>query len=67
MIEDWEYPDTFQPGDKVWFFGKKAKVVEGFDQAREFWPGWAVPIAFNDGEFVTVAHAGDLKRRGKKK
>lgn len=60
-------PNDFEPGDKVWFNGLKAKVVAGFDQVREDYPMWAVPIEINGSEFVTIAHVDALKARRKHK
>ncbi len=60
-------PDDFAEGDKVWFLGLKAEVVEDIYGVRKSHPFWAVPIEIK-GEFVvTIAHSNHLKPRGKKK
>lgn len=60
-------PRDFRPGQKVWFYGLKAKVGYGFYGIREMYPSWAVPIVINGSVTVTIAHVDDLQRRGKKK
>lgn len=60
-------PSDFRTGDKVRFFGMKAKVIAGFEDIREMFPCWAVPIEIQETGFVTIAHVDQLTPRGKKK
>lgn len=65
-------PSDFQPNQKVWFLGMKAKVQhEGLcNQVNDSYFGfWGVPISIKqDGDyyFLTIAHADQLMPRGKK-
>lgn len=64
-------PNDFEPGQKVWFLGMKAKVQEEslFDLVEDSYFGyWGVPISIKeDGiyRFLTIAHVDQLKPRGK--
>lgn len=61
-------PNDFQPGQKVWFMGMKARVAEGMHQQwveesnfRQF----AVPIVIKGTGLVQLAHVDSLMLRGK--
>lgn len=65
-----EFPEDYESGQKVWFHGLKAKVVdESFRMhvSESFFRLWAVPISINGGNGITLAHVDDLKPRTKKK
>lgn len=68
------YPEDFEPGDKVYFHGLKAKVLESYSYGifeegivESEWDLWAVPIQIKGAKTVTIAHVDDLVPRGKQK
>lgn len=66
------YPEDFEPGEKVWFHGLKAKVADN-DSWRVFeegimeseWELWAVPIVIKGASTITIAHVDALIPRKK--
>lgn len=66
----YENPEDYQHGQKVWFHGLKAKVIdENFRRrvSESFFHLWAVPISIKGSSGITLAHVDDLKPRSKKK
>lgn len=65
-------PLDFEPGEKVWFHGLKAKVVSNYTydvlldsiELAEFGM-WAVPIQIKGASTITIAHVDDLIPRKK--
>lgn len=66
------YPEDFEPGEKVWFHGLKAKVANPdtwgiFDEGIVLneWDLWAVPVVIKGASTITIAHVDDLIPRKK--
>lgn len=55
----------FNPGDKVRFFGMKARVDE-FNQLSQAWQVPILVLQDNKEYLLTIAHCDHLVRRGKK-
>lgn len=66
------YPEDFKPDQKVWFLGRKARVLSSDDdifrqRIKEMhWDFWAVPIHVGKSGMVCIAHVDDLTYRGKR-
>ena len=66
------HPNDFEPGERVWFHGLKARVANSdtwavFDEGIEAneWHLWAVPIVIKGASTITIAHVDDLIPRYK--
>lgn len=66
------HPSDFKPGQKVWFFGLKAKVLQSADHEHftehiedAKFDLWAVPILVKGAQGITIAHVDDLMPREK--